>query len=93
MQNRNAIRSPITLNRLQGSIRQNNLIELHNAGMKRREIASQTGVDPPAVVRIELHHASAKNRTRREGDTVLHINRVEQAALQGFARLLGNVME
>jgi hypothetical protein len=55
------------------------LVESHNGDVKWREIPSKTGMDPPAVVRIELNYSAAKNGACRHSDPVLDIDRIEQA--------------
>jgi hypothetical protein len=78
---------------LERPVGQNQVIESNDRDMKWREIPSETGMDPPTSVRIELNYTAAKNGACGHSDPVLDVDRIKQAAFQWLPSLHGNVLE
>jgi hypothetical protein len=78
---------------LNRSVGQHQLIELHNRDVKRREIPSETGVNPAAPVGSKSDYSAAESSACWYRDPVLHIDRIKQPAFQWLATLHGDVLQ
>jgi hypothetical protein len=79
VQDRGATRCAITDNVLDLAVRKHQLIETHYRDVEGSEISPQTGMDPPASIRIQLHDPATNGCSGRNRNPVIDANRIEQA--------------